>query len=66
MKQRHLTMTRYFVSAVEAWTAPESGAFVIIGDSITDGRGKQSGYGKATGWLTCSSHAGSTTNANNR
>ncbi|KAH6850704.1 SGNH hydrolase-type esterase domain-containing protein [Chaetomium sp. MPI-CAGE-AT-0009] len=29
----------YFVSAVEAWAAPTTGAFVILGDSITDGRG---------------------------
>ena len=29
----------YFVSAVEAWAPPEAGAFVILGDSITDGRG---------------------------
>ncbi|OAX85031.1 hypothetical protein ACJ72_00591 [Emergomyces africanus] len=29
----------YFVSAVEAWAPPSSKAFVIIGDSITDGTG---------------------------
>lgn len=29
----------YFVSAVEAWAPPTTGAFVILGDSITDGRG---------------------------
>lgn len=30
---------RFFVSAVEAWSPPASKAFVIVGDSITDGRG---------------------------
>jgi lysophospholipase L1-like esterase len=29
----------YFVSAVEAWSPPTTHAFVILGDSITDGRG---------------------------
>jgi lysophospholipase L1-like esterase len=29
----------YFLSAVEAWTPPQSSAFNIVGDSITDGRG---------------------------
>ncbi|KAK4142316.1 SGNH hydrolase-type esterase domain-containing protein [Dichotomopilus funicola] len=29
----------YFVSAVEAWAPPTMGALVILGDSITDGRG---------------------------
>ncbi|KAK3297435.1 SGNH hydrolase-type esterase domain-containing protein [Chaetomium fimeti] len=29
----------YFVSAVEAWAEPTTHAFVILGDSITDGRG---------------------------
>jgi len=29
----------YFVSAVEAWSAPQAGALVVVGDSITDGRG---------------------------
>ncbi|KAL0566948.1 hypothetical protein V5O48_015052, partial [Marasmius crinis-equi] len=29
----------YFLSAVEAWSSRETKAFVIIGDSITDGRG---------------------------
>ncbi|KAH6626477.1 SGNH hydrolase-type esterase domain-containing protein [Chaetomium sp. MPI-SDFR-AT-0129] len=29
----------YFVSAVEAWAPPTTGALVILGDSITDGRG---------------------------
>ncbi|KAF2875353.1 SGNH hydrolase-type esterase domain-containing protein [Massariosphaeria phaeospora] len=29
----------YFVSAVEAWVPPSSGSLVLIGDSITDGRG---------------------------
>ncbi|KAK4031783.1 SGNH hydrolase-type esterase domain-containing protein [Parachaetomium inaequale] len=29
----------YFISAVEAWSPPTTHAFVILGDSITDGRG---------------------------
>ncbi|KAL2152107.1 hypothetical protein VTH82DRAFT_5291 [Thermothelomyces myriococcoides] len=29
----------YFLSAVEAWAPPTTSAFVILGDSITDGRG---------------------------
>ena len=29
----------YFVSAVEAWAPADHSAFVILGDSITDGRG---------------------------
>ncbi|GAB7359820.1 hypothetical protein MBLNU230_g6988t1 [Neophaeotheca triangularis] len=29
----------YFASAVEAWSKPHTSGFVIIGDSITDGRG---------------------------
>ncbi|KAJ6487839.1 SGNH hydrolase [Mycena sanguinolenta] len=29
----------YFVSAVETFTTPSASAFVIVGDSITDGRG---------------------------
>ncbi|CAA9963223.1 Lipolytic enzyme [Pyrenophora teres f. maculata] len=29
----------YFISSVEAWAAPEVGSLLIIGDSITDGRG---------------------------
>ncbi|KAJ7583519.1 SGNH hydrolase-type esterase domain-containing protein [Mycena floridula] len=29
----------YFVSAVETWTTQPASAFVIVGDSITDGRG---------------------------
>ncbi|KAK3711869.1 hypothetical protein LTR37_009387 [Vermiconidia calcicola] len=29
----------YFLSAVEAWQAPRYRAFVVVGDSITDGRG---------------------------
>ncbi|AEO56492.1 hypothetical protein MYCTH_2301517 [Thermothelomyces thermophilus ATCC 42464] len=29
----------YFLSAVEVWSPPTTGAFVILGDSITDGRG---------------------------
>lgn len=29
----------YFVSGVEAWVPSNSSAFVILGDSITDGRG---------------------------
>jgi hypothetical protein len=34
-----LIMARYFISGVEAWLPSESSSFVIIGDSITDGRG---------------------------
>ncbi|KAL1955633.1 hypothetical protein VTO42DRAFT_8366 [Malbranchea cinnamomea] len=29
----------YFISAIEAWAPRDSAAFVIVGDSITDGRG---------------------------
>lgn len=29
----------YFISSLEAWTTPEKGSFLIVGDSITDGRG---------------------------
>ena len=29
----------YFLSAVEVWSSPTTGALVILGDSITDGRG---------------------------
>ncbi len=29
----------YFASAVEAWAPANAGAFIILGDSITDGRG---------------------------
>ncbi|QDS75518.1 hypothetical protein FKW77_005126 [Venturia effusa] len=29
----------YFLSSIEAWVPPSYGSFVIIGDSITDGRG---------------------------
>jgi lysophospholipase L1-like esterase len=29
----------YFVSSIEAWVAPKQGSFLIVGDSITDGRG---------------------------
>ncbi len=29
----------YFVSGVEAWAPKTAGAWVILGDSITDGRG---------------------------
>jgi len=32
----------YFVSAVEAWSHPQAGALVFVGDSITDGRGSAS------------------------
>ncbi|KAK0838962.1 hypothetical protein LTR02_005994 [Friedmanniomyces endolithicus] len=28
----------FFLSAVEAWTSPQKSAFVVVGDSITDGR----------------------------
>jgi len=34
-----LTHHRYFVSAIEVWSPPTTRAFVIVGDSITDGRG---------------------------
>lgn len=33
------TLHWYFASAVEAWSPPHASGFVIIGDSITDGRG---------------------------
>lgn len=29
----------WFIEALEVWSPPSSGAFIIIGDSITDGRG---------------------------
>jgi len=29
----------YFISSVEAWAAPKVGSLLIVGDSITDGRG---------------------------
>ncbi|KAF2728710.1 SGNH hydrolase [Polyplosphaeria fusca] len=29
----------YFISAIEAWVPPSYGSLVVIGDSITDGRG---------------------------
>ena len=29
----------YFISSVEAWVAPKQGSLLIVGDSITDGRG---------------------------
>jgi lysophospholipase L1-like esterase len=29
----------YFLSSIEAWVAPKQGSFLIVGDSITDGRG---------------------------
>jgi lysophospholipase L1-like esterase len=29
----------YFLSSIEAWAAPKAGSFLIVGDSITDGRG---------------------------
>lgn len=29
---------RFFVSAVEGWMSSSRGAFVVVGDSITDGR----------------------------
>lgn len=29
----------FFLDAVEAWSPPKSSAFVVVGDSITDGRG---------------------------
>jgi hypothetical protein len=30
---------RYYVSGVEAWVPANNSAFIILGDSITDGRG---------------------------
>ena len=39
MVARVLTDTRYFVSAVEIWAPSDTRAFVILGDSITDGHG---------------------------
>lgn len=32
-------MDRYFVTAVEAWAPKDTNALIILGDSITDGRG---------------------------
>lgn len=32
-------ISRYFLSAIEAWAPTTSRALVIVGDSITDGRG---------------------------
>jgi lysophospholipase L1-like esterase len=29
----------YFLSSIEAWVIPKQGSFLIVGDSITDGRG---------------------------
>jgi lysophospholipase L1-like esterase len=29
----------YFLSSIEAWVAPRTGSLLIVGDSITDGRG---------------------------
>jgi lysophospholipase L1-like esterase len=29
----------YFLSSIEAWVSPKQGSFLIVGDSITDGRG---------------------------
>lgn len=29
----------YFLSSIEAWVAPQQGSLLIVGDSITDGRG---------------------------
>lgn len=39
----------YFLSAVEAWTLPQDSTFVIVGDSITDGRAS---YNNANGRWT--------------
>ena len=36
----------YFLSAVEAWSPREAGALMVVGDSITDGRGS---YNNANG-----------------
>lgn len=34
-----MTAGRYFVSAVEIWAPSDTRAFIILGDSITDGHG---------------------------
>ncbi|KAK0267340.1 hypothetical protein LTR91_011417 [Friedmanniomyces endolithicus] len=39
----------FFLSAVEAWTSPQKSAFVVVGDSITDGRAS---YNNANGRWT--------------
>jgi lysophospholipase L1-like esterase len=31
----------YFLSSIEAWVPPSTGSLVIVGDSITDGRGSE-------------------------
>jgi lysophospholipase L1-like esterase len=39
---------RYFISAIEGWVPESTSAFVIVGDSITDGRGSDTD--KNTRW----------------
>ena len=34
-----LVISRFFISAVEAWVPKTTSSFAIVGDSITDGRG---------------------------
>lgn len=34
-----LMLNRYFVTVVEAWAPANASALIILGDSITDGRG---------------------------
>lgn len=36
-----MVVGRYFVSAVEIWAPADTGALIILGDSITDGRGSE-------------------------
>ena len=36
-----IVIGRYFVSAVEIWAPSDTGALIILGDSITDGRGSE-------------------------
>jgi len=40
----------YFVSATEVWSAPTTRAFVIVGDSITDGRGSDTNMNDRYVW----------------
>ena len=42
----------YFISAIEAWTPPQTSSFVVLGDSITDGRSSwNNGNGRWTDYL---------------
>lgn len=36
-----IVVRRYFVSGVEIWAPTDTGALIILGDSITDGRGSE-------------------------